>query len=43
MAKLFANSGGPDQMLHSSMSDLDLCCLPLTRLGISTLKWVKFY
>ena len=41
MAKLFANNGGLDQMLHSVASDLGLLCLPLTLLGISRLKWVK--
>ena len=29
MAKLFANSGDPDQMLHSVASDLGLHCLPV--------------
>ena len=28
MAKLFANSGDPDQMLHSAASDLGLRYLP---------------
>ena len=28
MAKLFANSGDPDQTLHSAVSDLGLHCLP---------------
>ena len=41
MAKLFANSGDPDQMLHSAVSDLKphsaasdlgLYCLPITLL-----------
>ena len=32
MAKLFANSGDPDQMLHSVASDLGLHCLPITLL-----------
>ena len=41
MAKLFANSEDPDQMLHSAMSDLDLHCLPVTLLGVSQLQWVK--
>ena len=27
MAKLFANRGDPDQMLHSAASDLGLHCL----------------
>ena len=41
MARLFANSGDPDQMPHSAASDLDLHCLPITLLGVSRLKWVK--
>ena len=39
MAKLFANNGDPDQILHSEASDLGLHCLPITHLG--SLKWVK--
>ena len=31
MVELFANSGDPDQMLHSS--DLGLHCLPVTGIG----------
>ena len=27
---LFANSGDPDRMLHSAVSDLGLHCLPIT-------------
>ena len=42
MAKLFANSGDPDQMLHSVASDLGLHCLPSTLLRVSRLQWVKF-
>ena len=39
MAKLFANSGDPDQ---SAASDLGLHCLPITLLGnFSRLQWVK--
>ena len=34
MADLFANSGGPDQTLHSVASDLGLHCLPITLLGL---------
>ena len=30
MVQLFANSGDPDQMLHSVASDLGLHCLPIT-------------
>ena len=33
MAKLFANSGDPDQMLHSVASDLGLHCYQLTFQG----------
>ena len=32
MAKLFANSGDPDQMPHSVASDLGLHCLPMWHL-----------
>ena len=42
MVKLFANNGDPDQMLHSSASDLGLHCLPITLFGVSRLQWVKF-
>ena len=41
MAKLFANSGDPDQMPNSAASDLGLCCLPITHLGVSGLQWVN--
>ena len=41
MAKLFANSGDPDQTLHSAASDLGLHCWPFTLLGVSRLQWVK--
>ena len=41
MAKLFANSGDPDQMLCSAASDLGLHCLPFTHLGVSRLQLVK--
>ena len=41
MVELFANSGDPDQMLHSAASDLGLQCLPVTLLGVSRLQWVK--
>ena len=37
MAKVFENSGDPDQMLHSAASDLGLHCLPVTILGVSRL------
>ena len=37
MAKLFANSGDPDQLPHSAASDLGLYCLPITLLrGLQT-------
>ena len=41
MVELFANSGDPDQMLHSAASDLGQHCLPVTRLGVSSLQWVN--
>ena len=41
MAKLFANSGDPDQTPHSGASDLGLHCLPITLLWVSRLQWVK--
>ena len=42
MAKLFANSGDPDQTSRSAASDLDLHCLPIILLRVSRLQWVKF-
>ena len=41
MAKLFANSGDPDQMPHSVASDLGLHCLPITLLRVSRLQWAN--
>ena len=41
MAKLFANSGDPDQMQRSVASDLGQHCLPITLLRVSRLQWVK--
>ena len=43
MAKLFANSGDPDQMPHSVASDLGMHCLPITGtlLRVSQLQWVN--
>ena len=41
MAKLFANSGDPDQTPRSAASDLGLHCLPSTLLRVSRLQWVK--
>ena len=35
LSSLFANSGDPDQMSHSVVSDLSLQSLPITFLGIS--------
>ena len=41
MAKLFANSGDPDQTLQNAVSDLGLHCLPITLLWVSRLQWVN--
>ena len=41
MAKLFANSGDPDQMQRSAASDLGLHCSPVTLLQVSRLQWVN--
>ena len=41
MVEVFANSGDPDQMLCSVVSDLGLHYLPLTRLGVSSLQWIN--
>ena len=41
MVELFANSGDPDQMLCSVVSDLGLHCLPNSLLGVSRQQWVK--
>ena len=41
MAKLFANSGDPDQTPRSAASDLGLHCLPVTLLLVSRLQWVN--
>ena len=41
MAAVFANSEDPDQTPHSAASDRGLHCLPITRLGVSRLQWVK--
>ena len=41
MAKLFANSGDPDQTPRSAASDLGLHCLPVTFLRVSRLQWVN--
>ena len=42
IVELFSSSGDPDQMPHSVTSDLGLHCLPVTRLGVFSLQWVKF-
>ena len=41
MAKLFANSGNPDQTPRSAASDLGLHCLPSTLLRVSRLQSVR--
>ena len=41
MVELFANSGDPDQTPRSAASDLGLHFLQVTRLGVSSLQWVK--
>ena len=41
MVDLFANSGDPDQMLHSAVSDLGLHYLQITLLGVSRLQCVN--
>ena len=41
MVELFADSGDPDQTLHSVASDLGLLCLPITLLAVSRLQWVN--
>ena len=43
MVKLIANSGDPDHMSHSVVSDLGLLCLPITILGVSRLQCVNLY
>ena len=35
------NSGDPDQRPLSVVSDLGLHCLPVTRLGVSSVQWAK--
>ena len=39
IAKLFANSGDPDQTTHTAVSDLGLQCLPVTLGEVSRLNW----
>ena len=41
MVELFANNRDPDQTPHFAASDLGLHCLPVTRLGVSSLQWVN--
>ena len=43
MVELFANSGDPDQTMHSAASDLGLRRLPVIHLGVSSLQWVMLY
>ena len=43
MVELFANSGDPDQMPHSSVSDLGLHCLQITLLGVSRIQLAHGY
>ena len=38
MIEPFANSGDPDQMPHSAVSDLGLYCLPVSLFGVSRLQ-----
>ena len=46
MAKLFANSGDPDQTLHSVVSSQDVHCLPFrglqTTMGLMVFRMLKF-
>ena len=41
MVELFANSGDPDQMPCSAVSDLGLHCLQVNCLGVSSPQWAK--
>ena len=43
MVELFANSGDPDQMQCSLVSDLGLHCLPITLKVVSRLQWFKLW
>ena len=43
MAQPIANSGDPDQMLSSAVSDLGLHCLQITLLGVSRLQNKNVY
>ena len=41
MVELFKSSRDPDQTPRSVASDLGLHCVPVTRLGASSLQWVN--
>ena len=41
MAKLFANTGDPEETPDSAASDLGLHSLLITLFGVSRLKWVE--
>ena len=41
MVELSTNSADPDQMPRFVASDLGLHCLPVTLLGVSSLRWVN--
>ena len=43
MIEQFANSGDPDQMLHSAASDLGLHSFQITLLGVPGLQWVNYF
>ena len=43
MAKLFANTGNPDQTPRSAASDLGLHYLPVTLLRVSRLQFVRSF
>ena len=43
MIELFANSGDPDKTPCSVASDQGIYCLPVTRLGVSSLQWVNLF
>ena len=40
---VIANSGDPDQTPRSAASDQGLHCLPVNRLGVSSLQWVDIF
>ena len=41
MVKVLANSVAPDEMPRFAVFHLCVHCLPMTRLGISSLQWIK--